>query len=59
MKSSKYCCVIIYFADIGSFDGNEMTLPPNVPGVYPDEDQERREMHRIRPMWIDLVLMVH
>ena len=34
-------CTCIYFADIGSFDGNEMSDPPHDPGVDPDDyDQE-------------------
>ena len=34
-------CTCIYFADIGSFDGDEMPNPPHDPGVVPDDfDQE-------------------
>ena len=34
-------CTCIYFADIGSFDGNEMLDPPHDPGVNLDDyDQE-------------------
>ena len=34
-------CTCIYFADIGSFDGDEMSDPPHDPGVDPnDYDQE-------------------
>ena len=29
----------IYFADIGSFDGEEMSPPPHDLGVDPDDDQ--------------------
>ena len=30
-------CTCIYFADIGSFDGDEMLDPPHDPGVDPDD----------------------
>ena len=33
-------CTCIYFADIGSFDGDEMPEPPHDPGVHPDDDQD-------------------
>ena len=34
-------CTCIYFLEIGSFDGDEMSDPPHDPGVYPDDyDQE-------------------
>ena len=33
-------CTCIYFADIGSFDGEEMSKPPHDPGVDPDDDQD-------------------
>ena len=34
-------CTCIYFANIGSFDGDEMSDPPHDPGVDPnDYDQE-------------------
>ena len=34
-------CTCIYFADIGSFDGDEMPDPPHDPGVdLSDYDQE-------------------
>ena len=32
-------CTCIYFADIGSFDGEEISGPPHDPGVDPDDDQ--------------------
>ena len=32
-------CTCIYFADIGSFDGEEMPPPPLDPGVDPDDDE--------------------
>ena len=33
-------CTCIYFADIGSFDSEEMPAPvPHDPGVDPDDDQ--------------------
>ena len=33
-------CTYIYFSNIGSFDGEDMSTPPNDPGVDPDEDQD-------------------
>ena len=33
-------CTCIYFADIGSFDGEEMPGPPHDLGVDPDGDDE-------------------
>ena len=33
-------CTCIYFAKIGSFDGEEMPDPPHDPGVDPDDDQD-------------------
>ena len=33
-------CTCIYFADIGSFDGEEMLEPPHDLGVDPDDDQD-------------------
>ena len=33
-------CTCIYFADIGSFDGEEMPEPPHDPGVDPDDDDQ-------------------
>ena len=33
-------CTCIYFADIGSFDGEEMPDPPHDPGVDPDDDDQ-------------------
>ena len=32
-------CTCIYFADIGSFDGEDMPAPAHDPGVDPDDDQ--------------------
>ena len=32
-------CTCIYFADIGSFDGEEMSAPPHDLGVDFDDDQ--------------------
>ena len=32
-------CTCIYFADIGSFDGEDMLAPPHDPCVDPDDDQ--------------------
>ena len=32
-------CTCIYFADIGSFDGEDMSAPPHDPSVDPDDDQ--------------------
>ena len=33
-------CTCIYFADIGSFDGEDMLAPPHDPGVDPNDDQD-------------------
>ena len=33
-------CTYIYFADIGSFYGDEISAPPNDLGVDPDDDQD-------------------
>ena len=33
-------CPCIYFADIGSFDGEEMLDPPHEPSVDPNDDQD-------------------
>ena len=33
-------CTCIYFAYIGSFDGEEMPGPPHDPGVDPDDDDQ-------------------
>ena len=33
-------CTCIYFADIGSFDGEEMPGSPHDPGVDPDDDNQ-------------------
>ena len=33
-------CTCIYFADIGSFYGEEMSVPPHDPGVDPDDDDQ-------------------
>ena len=33
-------CTCIYFVDIGSFDGDDMPVQPNDPGVDPDDDQD-------------------
>ena len=33
-------CTCIYFADIGSFDGEDMLAPQHDPGVDPDDDQD-------------------
>ena len=33
-------CTYIYFANIGSFDGDEMPPPPNDLGLDPDDDQD-------------------
>ena len=33
-------CTCIYFADIGSFDGEEMPETPHDPSVDPDDDQD-------------------
>ena len=33
-------CTCIYFAEIGSFDGKDMSAPPNDPGVDLDDDQD-------------------
>ena len=32
-------CTCIYFAEIGYFDGDDMSSPPLNPGVDPDDDQ--------------------
>ena len=32
-------CTCIYFADIGSFDGKDVSAPPHDPCVYTDDDQ--------------------
>ena len=44
MKLSNYCCVLLYilqiFADIGSYDGEEMTPLPPDPVVGLEEDAE-------------------
>ena len=32
-------CTCIYFADIGSFDGEDMPAPPHDPGVDPTDNQ--------------------
>ena len=34
-------CTYIYFADIGSFDGEEMSGPPHDPSVDPDDDDDQ------------------
>ena len=33
-------CNFIYFADIGSFDGDEMSDPPHDPSVDPHDEDE-------------------
>ena len=37
-------CTYIYFVEIGSFVDDETPLPPNDPGVDPDDDQEMADM---------------
>ena len=32
-------CTCIYFAEIGSFDGEEVPVPPHDPGADPNDDQ--------------------
>ena len=36
-------CTCIYFADIGSFDGEEILEPAHDPSVDPDDDQDMED----------------